>query len=84
MRGAGTPWQIVADGVVLVVRLTPRGGRDAIEAVERLADGRFVLKARVRAAASEGRTVFASITQPSGVQGTSAGSPIASRPALSG
>jgi len=48
------PWQVVADGILLAVRLTPRGGRDAIEAVERLADGRAVLKARVRAAASEG------------------------------
>jgi len=54
VRGASTPWQIVADGVVLVVRLTPRGGRDAIEGVERLSDGRAVLKVRVRAAASEG------------------------------
>ena len=36
------------------VRLTPRGGRDAIEGTERRADGRAVLKVRVRAAASEG------------------------------
>jgi uncharacterized protein len=48
------PWRIEADGVVVTVRLTPRGGRDAIESIERLADGRSVLKARVRAAASEG------------------------------
>jgi len=44
----------VADGVVVVVRLTPRGGRDAIDGVAQLADGRSVLKVRVRAAASEG------------------------------
>jgi uncharacterized protein YggU (UPF0235/DUF167 family) len=44
----------VADGVALDVRLTPRGGRDAIEGVEHLADGRCVLKARVRAAPFEG------------------------------
>jgi uncharacterized protein YggU (UPF0235/DUF167 family) len=37
------------------VRLTPRGGRDAIEGVERRADGRVVLKARVRAAPFEGQ-----------------------------
>ena len=37
------------------VRLTPRGGRDAIEGVERRADGRIVLKVRVRAAPSEGQ-----------------------------
>jgi hypothetical protein len=36
------------------VRLTPKGGRDAIEGIEALADGCAVLKARVRAAASEG------------------------------
>jgi uncharacterized protein len=44
----------VADGVALDVRLTPRGGRDAIEGVDYLADGRTVLKARVRAAPVEG------------------------------
>jgi len=48
------PWTVVAGGVVVVVRLTPKGGRDAIDGIERLADGKFVLKARVRAAASEG------------------------------
>jgi uncharacterized protein (TIGR00251 family) len=42
------------DGVVIDVRLTPRGGRDAIEGIERRADGRNVFKARVRAAAFEG------------------------------
>ena len=51
---SGRAWSPTADGVVLLVRLTPRGGRDAIEGVEELADGRSVLKARVRAAASEG------------------------------
>jgi uncharacterized protein (TIGR00251 family) len=50
----GRPWSASADGVVLSVRLTPKGGRDAIEGVERLADGRHVLKARVRAAPFEG------------------------------
>jgi len=39
---------------VLHVRLTPKGGRDSVDGIERLADGRSVLKARVRAAASEG------------------------------
>ena len=34
--------------------------------------------------ASEACTVFARMTQPSGVQGTSAGRPVASRPALTG
>src|SRR6185436_19719943 len=39
---------------MLAVRLTPRGGRDAIDGIEQLSDGRRVLKVRVRAAASEG------------------------------
>jgi len=39
---------------VLAVRLTPRGGRDAIDGIETLADGRSVLKARVRVAPSQG------------------------------
>jgi uncharacterized protein len=47
------PWT-AADGVVIAVRLTPRGGRDAIDGIAQLADGRSVLKVRVRAAASEG------------------------------
>jgi uncharacterized protein len=38
----------------VAVRLTPKGGRDAIDGVETLSDGRAVLKARVRAAPTEG------------------------------
>ena len=49
------PWVRLPDGVALDVRLTPRSGRDAIEGVERRADGRVVLKARVRAAPFEGQ-----------------------------
>jgi len=44
----------VAGGIALVVRLTPKGGRDSIDGIELLADGRAVLKARVRVAPSEG------------------------------
>jgi len=51
---AARPWTATAGGLLLVVRLTPRGGRDAIEGIEELADGRAVLKVRVRAAPSEG------------------------------
>jgi uncharacterized protein len=54
MSGPDRPWRIEANGLMLAVRLTPKGGRDAVETVERLADGRSVLKVRVRAAASEG------------------------------
>lgn len=48
------PWMIAPGGLGVVVRLTPRGGRDAIDGVEQRADGQCVLKARVRAAATEG------------------------------
>jgi uncharacterized protein (TIGR00251 family) len=51
---ADEPWTATADGVVIDVRLTPRGGRDAIEGIERRADGRAVVKARVRAAPFDG------------------------------
>ncbi len=36
------------------MRLTPKSGRDTIDGIARLADGRCILKARVRAAPSEG------------------------------
>jgi uncharacterized protein len=54
-HGGGKPWTFSADGLVVTVRLTAKGGRDAIEGVMRLADGRSALKARVRAAASSGQ-----------------------------
>ena len=50
----GPPWIAGAGAVAVTVRLTPKGRRDAIDGVETLADGRTVLKARVRAAPSEG------------------------------
>ena len=53
-RPTRVPWLVSSDGITLSVRLTPRGGRDAVESVEQLADGRSVLKVRVRAAASDG------------------------------
>jgi len=48
------PWAAAPGGVTLVVRLTPKGGCDAIDGVERTADGRAVLKVRVAAPPSEG------------------------------
>jgi uncharacterized protein YggU (UPF0235/DUF167 family) len=48
------PWSAVPGGVALNVRLTPKGGRDGIDGIATLADGRSVLQARVRAAPSEG------------------------------
>jgi uncharacterized protein (TIGR00251 family) len=51
---SGRPWTLAAGGVALAVRLTPKSGRDSIGGAEQLADGRSVLKVRVRAAPSEG------------------------------
>ena len=49
-----TPWIAGAAAVTLTVRLTPKGGRDAVDGIETLADGRSVLKLRVRAIAESG------------------------------
>jgi uncharacterized protein YggU (UPF0235/DUF167 family) len=46
----GRPWAAAADGIVLTVRLTPKGGRDSIGGIEATSDGRPVLKARARGA----------------------------------
>ncbi len=48
------PWAATAKGLSVTIRLTPKGGRDALDGIETLADGRPVLKARVRAAPTEG------------------------------
>jgi uncharacterized protein (TIGR00251 family) len=48
------PWAAAAGGIALAVRLTPKGGRDAIDGIEHMADGRAVLKVRVAAPPSEG------------------------------
>ena len=48
------PWRIRPEGLEVRVRVTPRGGRDAIDGVEALSDGRRVLKVRVRAAPEDG------------------------------
>jgi uncharacterized protein YggU (UPF0235/DUF167 family) len=57
--GAGScgegAWAAEEGGLALWLRLTPKGGRDALEGVETLADGRRVVKARVRAAPEDGR-----------------------------
>ena len=51
---AERPWRPRADGLEIRVRVTPRGGRDAINGVEALADGRTVLKVRVRTVPEDG------------------------------
>ena len=51
---ASRPRTQAAGGVTLEVRVTPRSSRDAIEGLERRADGKMMLKVRVRAAPVEG------------------------------
>jgi len=48
------PWRIRPNGLEVRVRVTPKGGRDAIDGIETLADGRPVLKVRVRAVPEDG------------------------------
>ncbi|HEV2558779.1 MAG TPA: DUF167 family protein [Microvirga sp.] len=48
------PWRAVPGGLEVRVRVTPRGGRDALDGVEVLSDGRSVLKVRVRAVPEKG------------------------------
>jgi uncharacterized protein YggU (UPF0235/DUF167 family) len=51
---SAVPWSVTPSGLSLTIRLTPKGGRDAIDGIETLSDGRPVLKARVRAAPTDG------------------------------
>lgn len=48
------PWRPGGPGLLVAVRLTPKGGRDAVDGIETMSDGRAVLKARVRVAPQEG------------------------------
>ena len=48
------PWRTTDGGVLLAVRVTPRGGRDAVDGVDVMSDGRAVLRLRVRAAPEDG------------------------------
>ncbi len=48
------PWRYAAQGLSISIRVTPRGGRDDIDGVETMANGRSVLKVRVRAIADGG------------------------------
>jgi len=49
------PWRSTLDGVVVACRLTPKGGRDAIDGAATLADGTRVLLVRVRAVPEDGK-----------------------------
>ena len=54
MTAEREPWRGTQEGVVVACRLTPKGGRDAIDGVAHLADGSSVLTARVRSAPQGG------------------------------
>jgi uncharacterized protein (TIGR00251 family) len=54
MDASRTPWRYSTEGVSVALRVTPRGGRDDIDGIETLANGRTVLKVRVRAIAEGG------------------------------
>ena len=49
-----SPWIATADGIMVTVRLMPKGARDIIDGIEQLSDDRAVLRARVRAVPSGG------------------------------
>jgi uncharacterized protein (TIGR00251 family) len=48
------PWRYSTQGISITLRVTPRGGRYDIDGVETLANGRSVVKVRVRAIADGG------------------------------
>jgi uncharacterized protein len=47
-------WRYSREGISVALRVTPRGGRDDIDGLERLTNGRTVVKVRVRAIADGG------------------------------
>ena len=67
------PWRYFPAGVSVSLRVTPRGGRDDFEGIETLANGRSVIKVRVRAIAEGGeanRAVIALLANALGVPRT--------------
>src|SRR5215468_3960743 len=48
------PWRTADKGISVALRVTPRGGRDEMDGIETLGDGRRVVKLRVRAVADGG------------------------------
>lgn len=68
------PWRFSKEGISVSLRVTPRGGRDDIDGIETLANGRSVVKVRVRAIAEGGeanRAVTELLAKSLGVSRTS-------------
>src|SRR6201994_4015741 len=68
------PWRYSPGGISVSLRVTPRGGRDAVDGIETLANGRSVVKVRVRAIAEGGeanRAVTELLAKALGVSRTS-------------
>jgi uncharacterized protein (TIGR00251 family) len=61
MADAERPWRATPEGVRLAVRVTPRGGRDAIDGIAMMADGHSVVKLRVRVAPEDGEANRAAV-----------------------
>jgi hypothetical protein len=51
----GLPWRIVADGLTVRVRLTPKASRNRVEGPVELADGGVAIRATVTAAPESGK-----------------------------
>ena len=64
--------RVLPDGVDGTVRATPRGGRDAVDGVASLSDGREVLKVRVRVAPEDGAATAAVAKVVAGAAGVAA------------
>jgi uncharacterized protein YggU (UPF0235/DUF167 family) len=67
------PWAAAAGGLMVIVRLTPKGGRDALDGIAPLSDGSIVLKARVRTAPHEGAANAALVRLIAGAAGVPPG-----------
>src|SRR3954465_11233977 len=53
MDASRFPWRYSTKGISVALRVTPRGDRDDIDGIETLANGRSVVKVRVRAIAED-------------------------------
>ncbi|MGO4571933.1 DUF167 family protein [Microvirga sp. 2TAF3] len=74
------PWRVRSEGLEVRVRVTPRGGRDSVDGIETLADGKRILKVRVRTVPEDGaaneavrRLLAKALGRPASAVGLTAG-----------